>query len=120
VTAPAKKRRAREGWTRLGTEGKLGAVYVHDASGWVIRHCGHPTANWPYYGEHPKLLRPGEMLTSGGVYLGYAFRTVLDAQLVVEHLHAGGHLHTPRCVRDDQLACGHPSYFERFRNGGRS
>lgn len=115
----AKKRRCREGWTRLGTEGKLGAVYVHEASGWRIRHCGHPTANWPYYGEHPTAIPAGAMLTSGGVGLGYAFRKVIEAQLVVEHLHAGGHLHTARCTDGENLACGHPSYW-RLTEGAES
>lgn len=114
-----KKRRARDGWTRAGTEGKLGAIYLHDASGWVVRHCGHPTANWPYYAEHAKLLPKGAMLTSGGVGLGYGFRRVLEAQLVVEHLAAGGHLHTSACVRGEALACGHPSYWRFHEEASR-
>lgn len=48
-----------------------GATYVH-TTGWVVRHCGHPTANWPY-----EVIDPG-----GGSHVrtnGYGFRTVRDA-----------------------------------------
>ncbi len=44
---------ARAGWVRVSAPGrKLGARWVHP-SGWVVSHCGHPTANWPYSAEHP-------------------------------------------------------------------
>lgn len=41
----------RAGWTPLHPPGasKTCIEYQH-ASGWIVRHCGHPTANWPYYG----------------------------------------------------------------------
>ena len=46
----------RDGWARLSAAGdKLGARWIHD-SGWIVFHCGHPTANWPYAAydpEHP-------------------------------------------------------------------
>jgi hypothetical protein len=29
--------------------GKIWATYTHKPSGWTIHHCGHPTANFPYY-----------------------------------------------------------------------
>jgi hypothetical protein len=29
--------------------GKIWAYYTHRPSGWTIHHCGHPTANFPYY-----------------------------------------------------------------------
>lgn len=39
----------RPGWTRLSEPGsKTSQQWVHDASGWHVEHCGHPTANWPY------------------------------------------------------------------------
>lgn len=39
----------RPGWTRLSLPGsKTSQRWVHDASGWHVEHCGHPTANWPY------------------------------------------------------------------------
>lgn len=44
----------RPGWIRLSTPGKkLDACYRHVASGWLVKHCGHPTANWPYYAVDP-------------------------------------------------------------------
>jgi hypothetical protein len=36
-------------WRRGGPAGKLGAWYFHGPSGWTVHHCGHPTANFPYY-----------------------------------------------------------------------
>lgn len=42
------------GWQRLSAPGdKCGAHWRHEASGWQVRHCGHPTANWPYYAIDP-------------------------------------------------------------------
>lgn len=39
----------RAGWVRLSAPGdKLGACWHHPSSGWLIKHCGHPTANFPY------------------------------------------------------------------------
>jgi hypothetical protein len=29
--------------------GKIWATYIHRPSGWTVHHCGHPTANFPYY-----------------------------------------------------------------------
>jgi len=47
VTASRASMEAR-GWTRVdGGKGKLGAVWVHRA-GWELRHCGHPTAHYPW------------------------------------------------------------------------
>lgn len=44
----------RDGWTRLSSPGnKCGARWRHVASGWEVRHCGRPTANWPYYAVDP-------------------------------------------------------------------
>jgi hypothetical protein len=61
-------------WTRL--RGGCGGIWRH-RSGWVARHCGHPTALWPYYGLSPE----GEILLAPN---GYAFRLLLDAQNAVE------------------------------------
>lgn len=54
-TAPAATpREPRSAWVRLpGRSGKLDARYLHTASGWIVRHCGHATANWPYYAVDP-------------------------------------------------------------------
>ena len=50
-------------WVRYaGSLGKLDTVHVHARSGWQIHHCGHPTANFPYYIWKPdgeRLLNPG-------------------------------------------------------------
>jgi len=84
MAEPKKKAtRQRKGWERL--RGGTGGVWRHIASGWIVRHCGHPTALWPYYGK-----RPGsgesrdELLLSGGWGLGRAFQTLKRAQEAVE------------------------------------
>ena len=42
------------GWTRTPPKGdKVGAQWEHP-SGWIVAHCGHPTAHFPYYLIHPK------------------------------------------------------------------
>lgn len=97
TTTQAKPRRCRDGWTRAGTEGKLGAIYTHDVSGWVIRHCGHPTANWPYYGISPDAEHADEMLLTGGIGRGIGFRLLVEAQVAVEHVVAVGHVHVAKC-----------------------
>lgn len=78
--------RLRAGWTRLHPKGasKCSAAYRHDATGWVVKHCGHPTANWPYYASAP----------DGSASLviescGRAFRLLDDACRAVEDLVAG-------------------------------
>jgi hypothetical protein len=87
----------RPGWTKsksgVHRDSTCGARWTHDDSGWVVHHCGHPTANWPYYGEDPT--RPGGILIPSGFYpagtrwvKGWAFRTLELAQLAVERLHA--------------------------------
>ena len=73
-------------WVRipgaLGT--KRGAEWVH-RSGWRVKHCGHPTALFPYYG-----IRPGgderfkdELLLSGGWGQGRGFMRLADAKAAV-------------------------------------
>lgn len=44
----------RDGWDRLSDAGKKLAGHWRHDSGWEIRHCGHPTANWPYYATSPE------------------------------------------------------------------
>ena len=62
----------RPGWIRLSEPGrKLDALYEHVTSGWRIRHCGHPTANCPYYAEDPA--HPG---TCTVTHNGQGFRTL--------------------------------------------
>lgn len=66
-------------WTRSG-KGKCNMRYTHP-SGWLVYHCGHPTANWPYAVVDPQ----GLLHTSGDTCeLGYAFRRLDDAIAHVE------------------------------------
>lgn len=80
------------GWTRLHG-GKFGH-WRHDATGWEIQHCGHPTANWPFSLRDPR--RPGLCIVSfngnGFVHLAVGFQ-------VVERILAGElGVTTARCV----------------------
>lgn len=51
-------------------------------SGWVVIHCGHPTALWPYY-----IVRPdGEMILAPS---NHGFQHVADAKKAVLRLVAG-------------------------------
>ena len=53
---------------------------------YYVRHCGHPTANYPWYGERTD----GSMITSGtNGERGMAFRYLDDAKVAVELEHAG-------------------------------
>jgi len=37
-------------WIRVGSSPfKIHTYWIHQASGWQIHHCRHPTANFPYY-----------------------------------------------------------------------
>lgn len=65
--------RERAGWSRISAPGdKCGALWRHDATGWRVKHCGHPTANWPYYGLDPA--DPEERATV--THNGHGFRTL--------------------------------------------
>jgi hypothetical protein len=66
--------RQRKNWVRF--RGGCGGIWQH-SSGWVVHHCGHPTAIWPYYGVSPE----GRMLLAPN---GRAFGLLLDAQEAVE------------------------------------
>lgn len=79
-----KGKRSRPGWARTmqGTYGGCGAQWTHVSNGWKVIHCGHPTANYPYYGDGPN----GEFLREGGIGKGRAFRYLTDAQIAVELL----------------------------------
>lgn len=77
--------RARAGWTRLSRAGdKLTALWRHDASGWLVQHCGHPTANWPYYAVDPA--HPERVVVAPS---SRAFRSLADALPAVEDVVAG-------------------------------
>lgn len=59
--------------------GTCGAWYLHVPSGMTVQHCGHPTANFPYYivaADGTTILAPN----------GRAFRLLADAKTHVELL----------------------------------
>ncbi len=72
-------KRQRPGWTREPgiNGGTYGARWYH-GSGAVVIHCGHPTANFPYYAVDAK----GNVMVHP--YGSKTFRHLLDAQLLVE------------------------------------
>ena len=78
----------RAGWTRLSAPGdKCRARWVHNASRWIVMHCGHPTANWPYYlAGDPVLAHGAELVVS---FNGLGFQTLEAAMSVVERIVAG-------------------------------
>jgi hypothetical protein len=74
----------RKGWTRLSRPGdKCGTHWLHEASGWRLRHCGHPTANWPYYLVEPT---KGETVVS---FNGLGFKKLEVCMQVVEDVLSG-------------------------------
>jgi hypothetical protein len=64
--------RRRPGWTKTH-EGR----WDLGATGYRVRHCGHPTALWPYCGETPE----DQMILASS---GRGIRTLNAAQGVVE------------------------------------
>ena len=72
-------------WLDLGGRGKF-KNWQLAGTRYFVRHCGHPTALFPWYGLRPD----GSMITSGknGTH-GYAFRYLDDAKVAVELEHAG-------------------------------
>jgi hypothetical protein len=77
-----KGKRSRPGWRKIqdGNYGGCGAVWEHH-TGWKVIHCGHPTANYPYYGESPD---GKEIMLAGGIGKGMAFCYLTDAQIACE------------------------------------
>jgi hypothetical protein len=92
--------RTRQGWTKIasGGRGSKVGVYKHEQSGWTVSHCGHPTANWPYYLTAPKEHElAGLCIVS---FNGKGFRLLVAAQTAVELVHAGQvEATTRRCVQ---------------------
>lgn len=37
-------------WERLSSAGDKCSAHWRHVSGWEVKHCGHPTANYPYHG----------------------------------------------------------------------
>lgn len=70
-----------------------GGLWEH-VTGWRVYHCGHHTANFPYYalppGVDPRRCSQDQMLLHGGFGLGYAFRLLKDCQDAVEREAAKG------------------------------
>lgn len=82
--APA-ERGGRPGWRRLSAPGdKCGARWRHEASGWEVKHCGHPTANWPYHAADPE--HPGRVVVT---HNGKGFRKLVEAMQAVEDVLTG-------------------------------
>ena len=74
-------------WVDLGGRGKF-KTWQLAGTGYFVKHCGHPTANYPWYGERPD----GTTITSGALgRSGMAFRYLDDAKVAVELDHAGQH-----------------------------
>lgn len=77
-------RRARPEWQRQAgpSGGTCGSVHTH-RSGWIIEHCGHPTALWPYYITDPDGRPHIDPVT------GRAFRNLASAKARLLDLVAG-------------------------------
>lgn len=70
------------GWTRLSEVGdKCSGAWVH-SSGWLIQHCGHPTANYPYAAYGPD----GFMVVD---YNGRGFNSLKRAKGAVDAVRSG-------------------------------
>jgi len=71
------------GWTciKAGRFGGKSAAW-QNRQGWQVCHCGHPTANHPYYGIDPAM--PGLFLT-GGQHKGVGFGTLAEAMTAIDN-----------------------------------
>jgi hypothetical protein len=106
--------RSRPGWTRLSAPGrKLNQHWRHE-TGWEIRHCGHPTANWPFYAVDPT--HPTRAVVShnglGFVRLAVAFdvvERVLAGELAITNRRCGSSTRRVLCTAagepTETLAC---------------
>lgn len=78
---PRKRSGQRPGWTRC--YGGTGGKWQHE-SGWVVKHCGHPTALFPYTAGPPGYT--GAELPALIAKNGMAFSRLAYAQEAVERL----------------------------------
>jgi hypothetical protein len=86
----AKGRRSRSGWILVHEAeiaGGKGRIWQH-YSGWVVKHCGHPTANRPWTARGPK----GEPLIIDGEDGARCYGHLAAIQEMVELL-----LHNEAC-----------------------
>jgi len=75
----------RERWVLVGGRDKF-RTWQLDGTDYLVLHCGHPTANYPWYGLRPD----GSMILCGlNGRLGVAFRYLDDAMVGAELDHAG-------------------------------
>lgn len=73
-------RRPQMRWVDLGGDGKF-KTWQLAGTKYFVEHCGHPTANYPWYGTTPR----GQMLTSGPRgKTGFAFQYLDDAKVACE------------------------------------
>lgn len=84
----------RAGWTRLSPpRAKLTAQWQH-TSGWMVRHCGHQTALWPYFAVDPA--HPDATVVT---HNGFGFRRLEDAFGAIEEVIRGASVVTEaNCV----------------------
>lgn len=84
----------RRNWTRLSNPRDKCATHWEHASGWTLRHCGHPTANWPYYAISPE--HPDDVVVT---HNGLGFKTLAEGMRSIELVLAGRARFTDeRCV----------------------
>ena len=80
----------RHGWTWTRFVKSMADRQFEHQDGWIIRHCGHPTALWPYELWNPA----GQMILTGAAAgnppdYGTAWPTVAAAVAYVASLSAG-------------------------------
>lgn len=56
--------------------GSNGSIHQLEGTRYFVKHCGHPTANWPWYGIRPD----GSMILHPS---GYAFQLLADCKAAV-------------------------------------
>lgn len=101
AAAPA-QRGARPGWARLSPPGNKCATHWRHESGWEVRHCGHPTANYPYSATDPNDPEDRVCVTHNGK----GFKTLAVAFDAIEGVLAGRLIATnERCGARTRRIC---------------